>query len=649
VSAPPPTDTAQVSLKTRFLEVATDYLNFDSGSPAESQARKEAFGPIVEAITMGVFRIVAMGEVKKGKSSFINALLGLPGLLPTDSDVATSTVYKVVYGPAERITVFFEASTEDPTTSKAPLDIRPDQLADYGTEKGNPDNGKQVDFIAIQTPSPLLKQGLVIVDTPGVGGLFKRHREITFRYAPSADVILFLVDSVESVIGQDEVSFLHELRKQTTQVVFVQTKSDMASQEQTAAWKARNLEIIAKALELKPEAIPYFVVSSQLKNFAEETQSLDVLHESGFPEFLRYFQNALLPHRDRLLLARWLPPLQATVQCDKKLIADRWRIAQQSQNRPLLEKYHAELKQAEEAFSRWQNDTWPTLQRDYRNTVAQLDRASFNSIEDATLPENTIPPLLNDLKERCKSPDQILAAEESLRAEHASRCNSDVNAIITNYQHAFVEVFKRTEVDTWSSLRGIQPPSVMVESRTAADVDASTFRTMRETYMGTMFVQSLGRRLATVGGGGLAVLVGAGVLTMGVAVVASMVGGLALVANEIWSYVRGYKQSRERQANEALRALENAMAKTCHVANRAGRRELNNLSAEMKSSAEEAFFAFQKQFRADYEDRRKEIELARSQTVEESKATVEQLSRKAKAIESIHRSLEEIASQVRRA
>ena len=59
----------------------------------EAAVRKE---PIDEALTRkiafwktGMFRIVVMGEIKKGKSSFVNALLGVENLVPVCDDVAT--------------------------------------------------------------------------------------------------------------------------------------------------------------------------------------------------------------------------------------------------------------------------------------------------------------------------------------------------------------------------------------------------------------------------------------------------------------------------------------------------------------------------------------------------------------------------------
>ena len=167
----------------RKQEVANAWFRFQQVAiAAERGDLIAALKPVLERFQLGVFRLVVMGEIKKGKSSFINALLGEQGLLPTKTDVATSTVYKVLYGPEKKLKVFFQPDI-DTGRRREPLEIREAELNDYGTEDGNPQNRKRVDFIGIEMPNPLLKEGLVLVDTPGVGGLFKAHRDITWRYA----------------------------------------------------------------------------------------------------------------------------------------------------------------------------------------------------------------------------------------------------------------------------------------------------------------------------------------------------------------------------------------------------------------------------------------------------------------------------------
>ena len=46
--------------------------------------------------------VVLVGETKRGKSSLVNALLGVPGLSPVDAAVATDTYLHFTPGPAAR-------------------------------------------------------------------------------------------------------------------------------------------------------------------------------------------------------------------------------------------------------------------------------------------------------------------------------------------------------------------------------------------------------------------------------------------------------------------------------------------------------------------------------------------------------------------
>src|SRR5205823_457385 len=121
---------------------------------AFGRPRDEDYFASVTTVALGLFRLVVMGEIKKGKSSFINGLCGLPDLVPVHSDVATSTVFKLRYGTERRYTVYFQQREGEPQRRKT--EITADQVNDYGTERGNPDNSKGVDFIAVEAPSPAL-------------------------------------------------------------------------------------------------------------------------------------------------------------------------------------------------------------------------------------------------------------------------------------------------------------------------------------------------------------------------------------------------------------------------------------------------------------------------------------------------------------
>ena len=105
------------------------------------------------------FMFVIAGEVKAGKSSFINALLDAnKEICKVAASPMTDTIQQIVYGPEESIT-----------------DINP-----Y--------------LKRITQPVEILKE-IAIVDTPGTNTIIDHHQEITERFIPASDLIVFVFES----------------------------------------------------------------------------------------------------------------------------------------------------------------------------------------------------------------------------------------------------------------------------------------------------------------------------------------------------------------------------------------------------------------------------------------------------------------------
>lgn len=634
------------ALKQRLLDVARRYQALAAGDPPGSLA--DPFGlqieQLIAGVSSGVFRLVVMGEIKKGKSSFINALLNYPGLLPVETDIATSTVYKIVYGPVERYTVFFEPAADNSAgdnsgsintsgentsaAANAPLPIAREQLADYGTEQGNPNNRRQVAFIAVELPAPLLKAGLVLVDTPGVGGLFRKHRDVTFKYAPQADVVLFVVDSVESVISRDEISFLQDLRKHTEQIAFVQTKIDLAGQDQVATWRDRNLAVLSAELKIPVEQLPYFPISSKMKVLADEAASLEDLRDSGFPEMLDFLQRGLLPQRERVVVRRWLPILASAVGNRCQGSSERLQIAQQSHSGSgaSLEEYDRQLTAVITRFQEWQTDAWPTLQRDFQTATANLQRTIANELDEALFAESSVAPYMAKLRAPDAAPDELLKRAEAVCIEHAAECNEAANRLLSRYRAQYVALFERAIGACSESLSQLTLAEVAVHSSSLAEVDASTFRTIRDVSLNSMGIQNIARKVSHLSGVAVVGMLAAGFLTGGAAWAAGAAISAGYLATEIWSYVKGYQISKSRQSEETLRSIEAVLHKTCQHAQRAARKVFGDLAAQLRMESDNAFFNQQKQFRAEFEASKREIAAARARSAGETKLAVERLS-----------------------
>jgi hypothetical protein len=176
--------------------------------------------------------IVVVGETKRGKSSLINALLGVPGLSPVDAAVATATYLQFVPGPAGA-RAWLPGSVE-------PVEV--DDLHSWATAGrltgGGPgsaddvtatvglatDGARKARRIEISHPAPLL-QYLSLLDTPGVGGLDPAHATVALAAVQHATALLFVADASAPLSGP-ELTFLVAASERVDAVVFALTKID---------------------------------------------------------------------------------------------------------------------------------------------------------------------------------------------------------------------------------------------------------------------------------------------------------------------------------------------------------------------------------------------------------------------------------------
>ena len=96
--------------------------------------------------------IVVVGEISKGKSTLINALVGHADLLPVDIDVATGSYVRLSYAETASASVF-----EFGTASPIPIDLG--QIAEWVSLGASPENRSRVRFAEVFVPSPLLRLG----------------------------------------------------------------------------------------------------------------------------------------------------------------------------------------------------------------------------------------------------------------------------------------------------------------------------------------------------------------------------------------------------------------------------------------------------------------------------------------------------------
>ena len=133
-----------------------------------------------------------------GKSSFLNYLAGMDAL-PVGVTPVTAVPTRLAYGDAPLVIVSFAE-----TQSRS---IGLEQLREYVSEEGNPGNAKHVTGVLVKLPSPRLREGIVFMDTPGVGSLATGGAAETIAYLPRCDLGLLLIDGA-STPNQEDLALL---------------------------------------------------------------------------------------------------------------------------------------------------------------------------------------------------------------------------------------------------------------------------------------------------------------------------------------------------------------------------------------------------------------------------------------------------------
>ena len=187
-----------------------------------------------QRLSSGRFRLAVLGQFKRGKSTLLNALLG-ENLLPTDILPVTAIPTYILPGERLEAEVFFEAEERSPIrfVPSAERSLA-DFLGEYVTEAGNPNNRLQVDRVEINHPAPLLQQGVVLIDTPGIGSTHRHNTEVAYRILPQCDAALFLV-SPDPPITEAELEYLKDIHQSLPRTFFLLNKVDFLDEQERLA------------------------------------------------------------------------------------------------------------------------------------------------------------------------------------------------------------------------------------------------------------------------------------------------------------------------------------------------------------------------------------------------------------------------------
>ncbi|MDL9946619.1 dynamin family protein [Gordonia sp. ABSL11-1] len=225
-------------------------------------------------------RIVVVGKLKQGKSQFVNALLNLE-VCTVGDDETTAVPTVISHAPAPTAHLVVGAGDQD----RIPVALSDITAITPTTPLAQ---GRDVARLEIAAPGPLLADGLVVVDTPGVGGHGHPYAAATLGMVAAADAVLFLSDASQEFTAP-EMGFLEQVTELCPTVACLLTKVDLYPHWRAIADADRN-HLSARGID-----IPLLPVSSALRVHALRLQDEQLNAEAGFVDLYRYLRERVVP------------------------------------------------------------------------------------------------------------------------------------------------------------------------------------------------------------------------------------------------------------------------------------------------------------------------------------------------------------------
>ncbi|NLX11649.1 MAG: hypothetical protein GXY36_18545 [Chloroflexi bacterium] len=170
------------------------------------------------------FLVVVVGEFNAGKSSFVNALLN-DDLLPMGITPTTDAIELIRWS---------NRRSKEPTWREAGI-VR---------EWSHPNTGGP---------------GVVIVDTPGTGSVFRKHEQIAKGFLSRSDLVIFLL-SAKRALAETERLYLELARDYGKKIVVIINQADLLEERERKEVQGFVQQQLSELLDLRPDI---FMVSAK--------------------------------------------------------------------------------------------------------------------------------------------------------------------------------------------------------------------------------------------------------------------------------------------------------------------------------------------------------------------------------------------------
>jgi tRNA U34 5-carboxymethylaminomethyl modifying GTPase MnmE/TrmE len=513
-----------------------------------------------EALLSDAFKLMVLGEFKRGKSTLINAMLGRD-VLPARVAPCTAVITEVKHGETPRALLF-------PREGGEAQEVPVDRLRDYITVQGDEDEEEDETPAAsspwskleLEYPLELLRQNVMVIDSPGLNEHLTRTR-LALDYLAGADAVVVVL-SCQQALSASELAFIdRELAgRNLRHVFFVWNHLDAVAGDasEVAAVEKRTEE------ELAPR-----VGSSERVHYLSAREAL-VARKSGgepapaFGAFEKSLEQFLASERGRVKL---LTPLRAAetvlAEAQNHVIPEREALLEQ----PLreLEERYARERPRLDALEARREKLLATIERRrealVKEAVASYQRFAAETSRDLpdelrTVDVSVFQALLSRSRTHARLSEHL---EGWFEGRVAGWREEALNPLVDKHLRQLQNELDEQARAFWEDLsaaRAALVPQLRVQSGAEADV-APADRLL--SAVGGFFVGGIGAAIegASVGFRGMSrglifhIGIGAGLVALGLGmpIVLPVLAAVG-VGRSVWEANQGVEKMRDRVARE---------------------------------------------------------------------------------------------------
>ena len=325
---------------------------------------------LLDALKADKLTVAIVGEFSRGKTELINAIFFADykvRLLPTEAGRTTMCPTELRYDadvpPSLRLLpiesrkgheTIAELKASPTYWTTVPLELdSPEQLAEAFKEivknksvsipeaqelglydPSSPESGSKVTVplwrhAVVNYPHPLLQQGLVVLDTPGLNSLGSEP-ELTMSMLPNAHVIIFVLGADTGVtksdmqVWQDHVCVAKGNSDAGRIVVLNKVDTlwdELRGANAISATISRQAQETAAALGLSKNRV--FPVSAQKGLIAKIKQEADLIERSGLPALESKLSSDIIPAKQALIRQKIVHDIGAIIKSTAAMVETR--------------------------------------------------------------------------------------------------------------------------------------------------------------------------------------------------------------------------------------------------------------------------------------------------------------------------------------